>query len=302
MNAATDLDAALDRVEEAIVIDPIIPTASNKPMLAQVKKAEARAIGWYHAWVAQEVTEMGVATWQTLRLLRGRLESLERSVGLATRAHEEGSHIAPERDDSIWAGIVIGALRGVTGRVAVGEAGRGDLVAALTDAEIDAYGVEPRVDLADAAIGRGLEIRLDNVFGHLRSVTPGDLEAIVLRACVEQLPTGEILSLVDLVASDSPREAGWWCAPSRPGRGAASGPRSKPTSRSDARCTGLRGDRSSNGTASSTSRCNRRAERHSIRSPTRIPTRPCSTTISLASRACCSDPDAFTVTGTRAPS
>jgi hypothetical protein len=204
INAATDLDAALDRVEEAIAIDPIIPTASNKPALAQVKKAEAKLIGWYHAWVAQEVTEMGVAVWQTLRLLRGRLESLERSVGLATRAHEEGSHIPPERDDTVWSGIVTEALRGVTGRIAVGEAGRGDLVAALTDAGIDAYGVEPRVDLADEAIGRGLEIRVDDVFGHLRSVAPGDLEAMVLRACVEQLPTGEVLSLVDLVAKRLP--------------------------------------------------------------------------------------------------
>jgi hypothetical protein len=32
-------------------------------------------------------------------------------------------------------------------------------------------------------------------------VTPGDLGAVVLRGCVERRPTGELLELVDLVAS-----------------------------------------------------------------------------------------------------
>lgn len=44
-------------------------------------------------------------------------------------------------------------------------------------------------------------MRVDDVTGHLRAVAPGDLDAVVLRGCIERLPVGEALDLLDLAAS-----------------------------------------------------------------------------------------------------
>src|SRR5205085_5514191 len=88
-----------------------------------------------------------------------------------------------------------------TGRIAVVECGSGELVAALTGAGLDAYGVEPRAAIADEALQRGLEVRVDSSTAHLQAVAPGALEGIVLRALVERLPLGELLTLIDTAAA-----------------------------------------------------------------------------------------------------
>jgi hypothetical protein len=50
----------------------------------------------------------------------------------------------------------------------------------------------------DAARRRGVDVRLDDVTGHLQAVAPGDLAGVVLRACVERMAAGELLQLLDL--------------------------------------------------------------------------------------------------------
>ena len=78
------------------------------------------------------------------------------------------------------------------------EAGDGALLSAICERGVDAYGVDPRVDSVDAARRRGVDVRLDDVTGHLQAVAPGDLAGVVLRACVERLAAGELLQLLDL--------------------------------------------------------------------------------------------------------
>ncbi len=196
--ASDDFDAAVERAEEAISMELVIPTASNKPGVGLFKRVLAKLLGWYHVFVVQQVSALGAAITHALRLLGNRVDELERTSGHTERARSEGARIPADRDDATWEGVVTRALTGCTGRVAVCESGDGVLLAALGQAGVDAYGVEPRFVVADAAIAAGLEVRVDDVVGHLRAVAPGDLAAVVLRGCVERLPVGEVLDLVDL--------------------------------------------------------------------------------------------------------
>lgn len=196
-----DFDAALERAEEAVAVDPVIPTASNNPVFGIVKRVTAKLIGWYHVWIAQQLTGFGAVLTNALRLLGGRVGELERRTAAAGRAREASRRLAPVRDDAVWRSAVLDALKGATGRVAVLECGDGALLAALVDGGIDAYGVEPRADLADDALAHGGEVRVDDVPGHLASVAHGALAGVVLRGVVERTPVGELLELVDASAA-----------------------------------------------------------------------------------------------------
>jgi hypothetical protein len=71
------------------------------------------------------------------------------------------------------------------------------LLETLATAGLDAYGVEPRATVADAALARGLEVRIDDGAAHLHAVGAAALGGLVLRGLVERAPLGELLLLVD---------------------------------------------------------------------------------------------------------
>jgi hypothetical protein len=204
--ASEDFDAALERAEETVALEPVIPIASRNPALAIVKRVVSKLIGWYHVWIVQQVTALGSTITHTLRLLGRRVDTVERLTGDAARVRAAGARVTPERPDDTWGASVVAAFTGATftavgGRVLVAECGRGGLLGQLTAAGVDAYGVEPRRDAADDAVERGLEVRLDDAVGHLDGVEKESLHGVVLRACVERLTTGELLELADVAAA-----------------------------------------------------------------------------------------------------
>jgi hypothetical protein len=82
--------------------------------------------------------------------------------------------------------------------VVVIECGDGALAAALGEHGFDVYGVEPRAPLADEALMRGVEVRIDAGLAHVRAVPSGALGAIVLRGFVERAPLGELVEMIEL--------------------------------------------------------------------------------------------------------
>jgi hypothetical protein len=196
-----DFDAAIERAEDLAVIDPIIPVASRHPVLGIVKRVLAKLLGFYHSWLTQQVTAVGVAINNTMRLLGRRVADLETTTGDVARARAAGARVPAVRDDSAWEPLVLDALRGRSGRIAVVECGSGVLLSSIVSAGLDAYGVEPRADVADEALARGLEVRVDDTAAHLHSVAPGALGAIVLRAITERIAVGELLLLVETAAT-----------------------------------------------------------------------------------------------------
>jgi SAM-dependent methyltransferase len=197
---STDFDGALERSEDLVLLDPVIPTASNHPALGIVKRVIAKLISFYHAWFSQQVTALAVALNNALRLLGKRVTELEHITGEVARARSAGRRLPAPRDDSGWQPAVLDALRGCPGRVAVVECGHGELLLEIVKAGLDGYGVEPHRDAADAALGRGLEVRIDDAAAHLQGVGTGALDAVVLRAVVERVTLGELLQLVELAA------------------------------------------------------------------------------------------------------
>jgi hypothetical protein len=198
---STDFEAALERAEDLVVIDPVIPVASRNAALGTVKQSVAKLVGWYHIWLAQQITGLATATNTALRLLGERVVELEHLTADAARARGIGAALPAVRDDARWTETVVAALRDQKGRVAVVECGEGELLAALVAAGIDAYGVEPRADVADIALTRGLEVRRDDGSAHVHAVGAGTLDALVLRGIVERAPLGSLLLLVDAAAA-----------------------------------------------------------------------------------------------------
>jgi len=198
---STDFDGALERSEELVLLEPVIPVASRNPAFRLVKTVIAKFIGFYHAWLSQQITAIAVAVNNALRLLGKRVTELEHITGEVARARTAGARLPAPRDDAAWSGAVVDALRGCPGRVAVVECGRGELLSALADAGFDTYGVEPHREIADDALGRGLEVRVDAAYAHLQAVGEHALDAIVLRAAVERVTLGELLQLVQMAST-----------------------------------------------------------------------------------------------------
>jgi hypothetical protein len=222
--ASDDIELVTDEAEEAAGIELAIPIASDKRGGMLVKRALAKVFGWYHAFLVQQIVRFAGSVVGALRVLGLHIESLERVTGHAALAHGEAERLPAPAHVSDWEAPVIDALRGTSGRVLVAECGDGDLLAALTTAGVDCYGVESRFASADAAIARGLEVRNDELVAHLRAVKPGELAAAVLLGIVDRSSAGELLELVDLVADRLGKRATLVvlsAGPATPVRGAA---------------------------------------------------------------------------------
>jgi len=198
---SNDFDAALERAEDLVIVDPVIPVASRSPVLGVVKRVVSKLVGWYHVWLAQQISALATAINTALRLLGGRVADLEHATGDIARARGVGARLAARRDDGAWETPVTKALRDCTGRIALVECGDGALLGSLVTAGLDAYGVEPRASAADAALASGLEVRIADGAAHLHAVGAAALGGLVLRGLVERAPLGELLLLVDAAAA-----------------------------------------------------------------------------------------------------
>ncbi len=174
--ASDDLDAAIDRVEEYIAIDPVIPTASRKPGIGLFKRLVAKLLGWYHAFVAEQVTAAGAATAHAIRLLGRRVEQMETVSGHAEHARVAVARVAPTRDDG---GVERAAHRRVAD-VPRAESRSASAAKATRWLRSPAPGWtrtewSPAPTSPTPALARGLEVRVDDAVGHLGTVAAGDL-------------------------------------------------------------------------------------------------------------------------------
>jgi SAM-dependent methyltransferase len=199
--AAEDFDAALASAEELAHIDPHAPVLSNKPAGSAMKKTVRKLVFFYGAYLTDQVTQFSTTIARTTRLLGRRVDALEAalpSVSPTVRAIVASLDPGPEGVE--FASALRERLPAASGRVVVGECGRGDLLRPLVDGGIDAYGVEPRTRLADAAGAGNLEVREDAVLDHLRLVPTHALAGVVLVGCVDRVPVGTRIELLQEAA------------------------------------------------------------------------------------------------------
>ena len=183
-----DLAGLIEAADRTSFVDPDPPTGSRIPPVAYLKKAERKLLGWYFRYLSQQVTAFGGSVVQVLRQVAKRLDAVERATpGVDEASLAAARTAATPADAADLTDVVLDALRGTTGRTLVTEAGDGSLVRRLVDAGADAYGVEPRLDLAESAALSGLEVRDDDAVVHLRAVADAALAALVLVGCTDRL-------------------------------------------------------------------------------------------------------------------
>jgi O-antigen chain-terminating methyltransferase len=79
--------------------------------------------------------------------------------------------------------------------------GRGEFLALLGDAGIEARGVDADADMVDFARGEGLEVEQADALAYLDSVADGSLGGVFSAQLVEHLPPGALVRLLELAAA-----------------------------------------------------------------------------------------------------
>ncbi len=196
-----DLDAVLAAADRASFIDIDVPTASNIPGMAPVKRGLRKLMGWYVGYLAHQVSELATSSVASLKLMGARVKALEAvTPGASAAVLDEARRVARPAQVAPFDDVVAGLLSGADGRVLVAECGDGALVRRLVDDGLDAYGIDPHPELAEAAATGGLEARVGEALAHLRGVDEAALGGLVLCGCVDRLPLASILELADLAA------------------------------------------------------------------------------------------------------
>jgi hypothetical protein len=201
-----DFDGLLARLEAAALIDTWPPTVSTRPGVAQIKRSIARATGFYIRHIASQVSSQTRLLVKALRLLSDRVDRIDqnapgRRTDLWLDIQRDSSTTHSSVPPGNWREVVIGVLQGRDGRVLHAEAGDGRLVSELIEAGFDAYGVEPVEETALLASDRAPDIRADDAVSHLRILPVQSLGGLIVSGCVERLPIGALMDLVELAAS-----------------------------------------------------------------------------------------------------
>jgi len=200
-SVSSDFTEAVKAADRAAYINVAVPTESEKPGVGEVKRVLRKAMAWYLNYLAQQTTAFATASVRAMRSLGERLEMVE----------EQLAELAPARDDAAdrpavapdlgrWVGLCTERLPS-RGRVLHAECGSGALLRSLVDAGVDAYGVEPRGPLVDAAAAGGLEAWPDDPVEHLSAVAEGYLAGLVLSGCVDRLALPRQRRLIELAAA-----------------------------------------------------------------------------------------------------
>ena len=197
-----DFGEAIKAADRAAYINVAVPTASQKPGVGEVKRVLRKAMAWYLEYLAQQVTAFSTSSVRALRALAERTTQLEEQLSQWRPEEDDGRDRPAQAPDlSAWDQLVVGHLAGVEGRVLHAECGQGATVQVLRGAGIDAYGVDPRGPLVDAAVAAGLEAWADDPLSHLGAVADAGLAGLVLSGCVDRLGPGRRRALVDHAAA-----------------------------------------------------------------------------------------------------
>jgi hypothetical protein len=194
-----DFDQLLERAESQAFFDLIAPNESVRPGVPHAKRVIQKSVRWYMRYVIEQVTGFAQTIAKATRQLNERVKIVERQVAPAEEfaaLRRDGGHL------STWQDGVVASLKDVRGRVLHARCGTGELVGALRSAGVDAYGVDPAAELV--ALGTagtsGLDLRPDSELEHLSVLAPGSLDGLVLTGCVDTLPRGSQVELVDRAA------------------------------------------------------------------------------------------------------
>jgi len=196
------LRETLTLVDGSAHVDIAVPVESQKMVGSYVKRLIRQGLGWYMGFIVHQIVKFAWAVSRMLHVVVDHIEDLEATVE-AHRTPDLPADVVPRTEPgrTWWAGAAVAALGGLHGRVVHADCGDGSLVAALLDAGVDAYGIDPSETAIEPALDRGLDARCETILDHLGVVADEVLGALVLSGSVQWLRPNEREQLVDLAAS-----------------------------------------------------------------------------------------------------
>jgi hypothetical protein len=190
---------ALKLADRAAFFDIDVPRGSRREPRGLVKWTLWQAEAWFMRYVVDQLNHFAASAMRVLHLLDERLRDVERDLALLTGPAVPSTETLTEpADPTPFVGELVGRLAAAGRRVLHAECGDGSLVRALTSAGVDAYGVDPGTDAFDVAAATDLDVRRDDVVGHLASLPAEALGGLVLAGVVDRTGVAHRRRLLEL--------------------------------------------------------------------------------------------------------
>jgi hypothetical protein len=193
---------ALKLADRSAYFDAQVPFGSRRRPQGFTKWVLWNAEAWFVNYVVRQLNHFSASIMRVVHLLDERLGEVEREVDmLVVPALPDEDAISPGADPAPYTDMLrkkLSAADAPAGRVLHAECGDGSLIDALADADLDVYGIDPGSAAADRAAEKGLDVRRDDVLGHLSSVGDDRLAGLVLSGCVDRMTLAERRRLLGL--------------------------------------------------------------------------------------------------------
>jgi len=187
---------ALKLADRSAYFDIKAPIGSRRTAKGAARYVLWQAEAWFFNYVVTQLNHFSASVMRVLHLLDERLSELEGQLALAVPPTAGEEVLTPGADVAPFLELLTGRLHGARGRVLHAECGDGTVLRALGAAGIDAYGIDPGTVEADAAAAAGLDVRRDEVLGHLGAVATESLGGLVLSGCIDRMARAERRRLV----------------------------------------------------------------------------------------------------------
>jgi SAM-dependent methyltransferase len=196
------LRETLALVDGSAYVDMAVPVESQKAVGSYVKRAIRQSITWYMGFIVHQIVKFAWAVSRMFHVVVDHVEDLEAAVE-TQRTPELPASVMPAIDPGSewWAAAAVRAVSGLSGRVLQADCGNGSLVLALTEAGVDAYGVDGDEVAIEPGLDRDLDVRAEPILAHLSVVAGEALAGLVLTGSIAWLHPNQRDRLVGMAAS-----------------------------------------------------------------------------------------------------
>jgi hypothetical protein len=193
---------ALKLADRSAYFDTQVPFGSRRHPRGFTKWVLWQAEAWFVSYVVRQLNHFSSSVMRVVHLLDERVGELEREVEmLVSPPLPEEEVVPPGADPAPFVELLrtrFSAPAAPEGRIVHAECGDGSLVEALDESDLDVYGIDPGTTASDLAVTKGLDVRRDDVLGHLTSVADERLAGLVLSGCVDRMTLSERRRLMRL--------------------------------------------------------------------------------------------------------
>ncbi|MFZ0667970.1 MAG: methionine biosynthesis protein MetW [Acidimicrobiales bacterium] len=192
---------ALKLADRAAYFDTQVPFGSRRKPQGFTKWMLWQAEAWFVNYVVRQLNHFSSSVMRVVHLLDERVSEVESVVAMSTSpALPEEDVSAPGADTTAFVEVLRSRLSDPSspkGRVLHAECSDGALLEKLAS-ELDVYGIDPGTAASDEAVKKGLDVRRDDVLGHLASVGDEKLCGLVLSGSVDRMSLAERRRLLRL--------------------------------------------------------------------------------------------------------